>query len=132
MAEMAKIIGVTTRTIEREIPKKENIIRHVGPKNGGKWEIIQEISSKVTITTIHKPTTIKFKVINNQQKYIRSLPLHHSQQEIDSESDYSIFSIFVKPTFDLIQEFLKYGNNLEVIEPIELRLQLSKFLTLTQ
>lgn len=72
-----------------------------------------------------KPTMIKFKVINNQQKYIRSLPLHHSQQEICSESDYSIFSVFVKPTFDLIQEFLKYGYDLEVIEPIELRQQLS-------
>lgn len=79
----------------------------------------------IIIGTNDKPTTIKFKVINNQQKYIRSLPLHHSQQEIDSESDYSIFSIFVKPTFDLIQEFLKYGNNLEVIEPIGLRMQLS-------
>ena len=40
MAEMAKIIGVTTRTIEREIPKIENFIRHIGPKNGGHWEII--------------------------------------------------------------------------------------------
>lgn len=79
----------------------------------------------IIIGTNDKPTTIKFKVKNNQQKYVRSLPLHHSQQEIDSESDYSIFSIFVKPTFDLIQEFLKYGDNLEVIEPIGLRHQLS-------
>ncbi len=39
MAEMAEIIGVTTRTIEREIPKMENIVRHVEPKNGGYWEI---------------------------------------------------------------------------------------------
>ncbi len=42
MAEMAKTIGVTTRTIEREIPKMEFIIRHVGPKNGGYWEIIED------------------------------------------------------------------------------------------
>ena len=41
MAEMAKAIGVTTRTIEREIPKMENHIRHVGPKNGGHWEIFE-------------------------------------------------------------------------------------------
>lgn len=42
MAEMAKTIGVTTRTIEREIPKMELLIRHVGPKNGGYWEIIED------------------------------------------------------------------------------------------
>ena len=79
----------------------------------------------IIIGTNVKPTTIKFKVINSQQKYVRSLPLHHSQQEIDSELDYSIFSIFVKPTFDLIQESLKYVDNLEIIEPIGLRHQLS-------
>ena len=40
IAEMAKIIGVTTRTIERETPKMDAILRHIGPKNGGHWEII--------------------------------------------------------------------------------------------
>ena len=40
MSEMAKIIGVTTRTIEREIPKMSAILRHIGPKNGGHWVII--------------------------------------------------------------------------------------------
>lgn len=37
---MAKIIGVTTRTIERETPKMDATLRHIGPKNGGHWEII--------------------------------------------------------------------------------------------
>ena len=40
MADMATTLGVTTRTIEREIPKMESVIRHVGPKNGGYWEIL--------------------------------------------------------------------------------------------
>lgn len=79
----------------------------------------------IIIGTNDKPAIIKFKVINDQQKYVRSLPLHPSQQEICKESDYSIFSIYVKPTFDLIQEFLKYGYNLEVIEPKSIRQQLS-------
>ncbi|MDE5687784.1 MAG: hypothetical protein K2I18_04065 [Paramuribaculum sp.] len=41
MAEMATILGVTTRTIEREIPKMVSLIRHIGPKKGGYWEIIE-------------------------------------------------------------------------------------------
>lgn len=40
LTEMAKIIGVTIRTIEREIPKMGHIIHHRGPKNGGYWEIL--------------------------------------------------------------------------------------------
>ena len=40
IAEMAKEIGVTTRTVEREIPLLAHVLRHVGPKNGGYWEIL--------------------------------------------------------------------------------------------
>jgi len=40
MSEMAKIIGVNTRTIEMETPKMGDIIRHAGPTNGGYWKII--------------------------------------------------------------------------------------------
>lgn len=39
MAEMAKAIGVATRTIEREISKMNDLISHTGPKNGGIWNI---------------------------------------------------------------------------------------------
>lgn len=39
MAEMASAIGVTTRTIEREITKMTDLISHIGPKNGGYWNI---------------------------------------------------------------------------------------------
>ena len=39
MAEMAKAIGVTTRTIEREISKMNDLISHIGPRNGGIWNI---------------------------------------------------------------------------------------------
>lgn len=75
-----------------------------------------------------KPETIEFKVTNNQRQYIRSLPLHHSQREIRCEPDYSVFTIFVNPTFDLMQEFLKYGDSLELIRPDGLRKQLAEII----
>lgn len=83
-----------------------------------------ENSFGIIIGTDEKPTTIKFKVMHGQQNYIRSLPLHHSQHEILRESDYSIFTIFVKPSFDLLQEILKYGDSIEVLEPKSLKHQI--------
>lgn len=80
-----------------------------------------ENSIGIIIGTNDIPIDIEFKVSNDQQNYIRSLPLHKLQKEISCESDYSVFTIHVKPTFDLIQEFLKYGNNLEVLSPSKLR-----------
>jgi len=42
MAEMAINVGVSLSTIERMIAKMGTVLRHVGPKNGGYWEIIDE------------------------------------------------------------------------------------------
>ncbi len=40
MVEMADQIDVSISTIETEIPKMAHIIRHIGSKKGGHWEII--------------------------------------------------------------------------------------------
>lgn len=88
-------------------------------------DIVFENSIGIIIGTDDKPVDIKFKVTNDQQNYIRSLPLHTSQKEVHCESDYSVFTIHVKPTFDLIQEFLKYGENLEVLSPLRLRSEIA-------
>lgn len=39
---MSSILNVSISTIEREIPKMSLLIRHIGPKNGGYWEIIED------------------------------------------------------------------------------------------
>lgn len=85
-----------------------------------------EDSFGVIIGTDDKPETIEFKVTNRQQNYIRSLPLHQSQQETVCEPDHSVFTIYVKPTFDLLQEFLKYGDSLEILKPESLRMKISE------
>lgn len=53
-------------------------------------------------------------------KYLRALPLHHSQQEI-LHDNYSIFYYDLKLTGDLVEEILSYGPELVVISPPELR-----------
>lgn len=38
--EIASIIGVSSKTIERELAALSDIVRYVGSKEGGHWEII--------------------------------------------------------------------------------------------
>ena len=64
---------------------------------------------------------IKLKVSAAQANYLRSLPMHHSQQEIEKSSEFSIFQIIVKPTYDFQQEILKNGEDIEVLAPLWLR-----------
>lgn len=65
--------------------------------------------------------TVKLRVNVNQANYLRSLPLHPSQEETERNADYSIFTLHVRPTFDFQQELLWNGNELEVLEPLWLR-----------
>ena len=64
---------------------------------------------------------VKLKVSAAQANYLRSLPMHHSQQEIERTSEFSIFQIVIKPTNDFQQEILKNGEDIEVLEPLWLR-----------
>jgi len=56
----------------------------------------------------------------HQAKYFRTLPLHHSQQEMIHDQ-YSDFSYRLKLTPDFVQELLGYGPRVMVMEPPELR-----------
>lgn len=61
--------------------------------------------------------TITICAVNGQQNYIRSLPLHSTQQEYETGADCSKFSIFAQPNYDLIQELLRYGGDVTVLSP---------------
>ena len=65
--------------------------------------------------------TVKLKVSADQANYLRSLPLHTSQEEVERNDDYSIFTLQVRPIFDFQQELLWNGEALEVLEPLWLR-----------
>ena len=65
----------------------------------------------------HKTENVLIKVYKIQDSYIRALPLHHSQKEVESTSDYTIFSYHIKPSFDFRQELLSHGSEVEVLSP---------------
>ncbi len=63
--------------------------------------------------------TIRMKVydINHRREYLRSLPLHESQKEVERHKDYSVFELRIAPTYDFIKEILSMGGEVEVISP---------------
>lgn len=62
---------------------------------------------------------IRLKVtdINHRRQYLRSLPLHNSQREVEKHGDYSVFEVRVMPTYDFIQQILSMGSEIEVLSP---------------
>ena len=72
-----------------------------------------------------KPERVLLKVSPMQTKYFRSLPLHRSQEEVETHEDYSIFSYFLTNDYDFKQDVLSYGKEVEVLEPASFRKSIS-------
>ena len=69
-----------------------------------------------------KPVTIRFKVTEEEARYLRDLPLHRSQAEEGGSADGGrIFRIRVIPNRDLTMEFCRLSGRLEVLEPETVR-----------
>lgn len=75
----------------------------------------------IIVNSDSKLETVKLKVSADQANYLRSLPLHDTQKEIERNDEYSIFSLRICPQFDFYQEILSNGEDIEVLEPAWLR-----------
>lgn len=74
------------------------------------------------------PVSIRLRAYGDERFYLRDVPLHHSQREVVSSSDYSEFSLRLFPTFDFIGAILQQGDRIEVLSPPELRNQIASYI----
>lgn len=64
-----------------------------------------------------------------QGNYIKSFPLHASQKIISDTEDALEIELYIHPTNDFIMELLKYGSEVKVTEPQQLRNKIKKRIT---
>ena len=70
--------------------------------------------------------TIEVKADNARANYFRALPLHHSQQEIERNAKYSIFTYELCPSNDFYQILLHNAEYVEVLSPETVREEIAK------
>lgn len=61
--------------------------------------------------------------------YLRSLPLHSTQRELETKDGHTDFILRLVPTFDFIQELLLHRDQLEVLSPPSLREEINAIIT---
>lgn len=64
---------------------------------------------------------IRLRVSMRQAQYFRALPLHESQREHEITDNYVDFTYRMYITYDLVQELMSLGREVEVIAPASLR-----------
>ena len=68
-----------------------------------------------------KPERIRIKVYGAQVEYVRALPIHEFQKEVETTEEWSVFEYRVVPCFNLYQQLLWHREKVEVIEPLYVR-----------
>lgn len=72
------------------------------------------------------PEVIRIRASALQAGFLRSLPLHRSQEEEIREKDYSVFRYHLIPNWDFRHDLLYYGAGVEVLEPSHLRKEMAQ------
>ena len=80
-----------------------------------------EGSFGINHTDDQKPITIKVKVYGAQVEYIRTLPIHESQKEIETNSEWSVFEYHIVPCYNFYQQILWHREKVEILEPLAIR-----------
>ncbi len=70
--------------------------------------------------------TLRLKVESEQAKYLKRLPWHESQRVVEEEAGFLVFEWELHLTFDLRQQILSLGRNVEVLEPLWFRNQVKE------
>jgi predicted DNA-binding transcriptional regulator YafY len=70
---------------------------------------------------------VKIRAYGDQADYLRSTPLHKSQSEGRSKhGEFAEFTYRLCITPDLVSQLLAMGENVEVLEPQELRVEMKE------
>jgi predicted DNA-binding transcriptional regulator YafY len=93
------------------------------------FKMPEEINAREWFKTIYgvrkyddmKTQKVLIKAYGKQARYFRSLPLHSSQEEVETHRDYSVFSYELAPDYDFVQDVLGFGDMVEILEPLGLR-----------
>ncbi|HBH09524.1 MAG TPA: WYL domain-containing protein [Rikenellaceae bacterium] len=115
-------LGLRIYSLDRFVDMEELEERFVLPKD---FDAEEYFRNYFGVIIGEAPVNVKIRVVPDQVKYFRSLPLHESQKETVQEDGSSVFSYHIAPTFDFVQEILSHGADVEVLESAELRKRIS-------
>ena len=75
----------------------------------------------VNVDSDYEPEEVRLRVYGNQRAYVESLPLHKTQQLITKNSEYSDYSLTVRPEYEFQHAVLALGGSTEILSPQWLR-----------
>lgn len=85
------------------------------------YNVEKEFQHAFGVETYSPAEKIVLQFSNQQGNYIKTFPLHESQQIIEEREDILLLEIYIHTTNDIIMELMKYGADVKVISPVRLQ-----------
>ena len=118
--------GIRNIALDRTLEMKLSDISFTLPQNFNAEKYYAN-SIGIYVNEELKPTKVKIRAYGNQIEYLRSLPLHSSQKESASKyGEFCDFEYRLCLTPELSTNILSMGENVEVLEPVELREEIKR------
>jgi predicted DNA-binding transcriptional regulator YafY len=76
-----------------------------------------------------EPEEVILSFTHQQGKYVKSLPIHHSQEVIKETENRLDIRLKIYVTYDLMMEIISYGPNVKVIKPNHLQKSIKEMYT---
>ena len=80
-----------------------------------------ENSFGIISTLDETPEEIVLSFDSDQGKYIKTLPLHHSQEILVDDDDEFRIKLTLVPTYDFEREILSHGSSVKIISPLSFK-----------
>ncbi len=71
----------------------------------------------ISTETYIKCETVTFKAYNPHNCYLRALPLHSSQEEVEKGDGYSVFQVRLRPNYEFYWRLLGMGDKVQILSP---------------
>jgi proteasome accessory factor B len=81
------------------------------------YNVEKEFQHAFGVETYEAAEKVVLEFSKQQGNYIKTFPLHESQCIVEETDDTVLLEIFIHTTNDIIMELLKYGSDVEVVEP---------------
>lgn len=81
------------------------------------YNVEKEFKHAFGVVTTAPAEKVVLEFSKQQGNYIKTFPLHESQRIVEETEDTVVLEIFIHTTNDIIMELLKYGSDVEVLEP---------------
>lgn len=70
------------------------------------------------------PLEIRISFTPSQGKYIKSLPIHSTQEIVEDSKENFIIKVMVKPSYEFYSKIMSYGSDAIVLSPEEVKVQI--------